>query len=86
MRERGREREDCQVLEERERYLLSTISVNGSNIWVGSHNAIKKRDTLGIVRLVIELQVDNVFHKLPERLGAPAAQRFGGSCHFLLTH
>ena len=70
----------------REMYLLRTISVNGSNIWVGTHNAIKKRDTLGIVRLLVKFQIDNIIHKLPERLWAEAAQRFWGSCHFLLAH
>jgi len=66
-------------------YLLSTICVNRSYIWIWPHYAIKKRDALGIIRFFIKLQIDDILNKLSEWLWAEATKRLWGCGHLLLT-
>lgn len=66
-------------------HLLSTVSVDRSDIWIWSYYSIKERDTFCIVRFLIKLQVYHIFHKSLERLWTEAAKCLRRCCHFLLA-
>ena len=66
-------------------YLLSTICVYRSYVWIWANNAIKKRNTLCIVWFFVKFQVHNILNKMPERLWANSTQRLWRCRHLFLA-
>jgi hypothetical protein len=66
-------------------YLLGTICVYRSYVWIWANNAIKKRDALRIIWFFTKFQVHHILNKIPERLWTDSTQRLRRCRHLFLA-
>ena len=67
-------------------YLLSTISVNWTDLWMWPNYPINKVDIFRIVRFLIKFQVHHILYKLSKRCWTKTTKCLGRGCHLLLAN